>query len=128
LSELRKLKQQILEEGVDLRIDEVDWARIRALLPGDGSPDPEDLKVLLEMRTEARVVCPEFDAYFFPVFKAFLLADGKISVSEHFQLLRMLYGGGGIDPVERRFLEELRDDVREPTPEFEAMYEQVMRD
>jgi hypothetical protein len=29
------------------------------------------------MRTEARSVCPAFDTYFFPMFKAYLLADRK---------------------------------------------------
>jgi hypothetical protein len=57
---------------VDLKICEADWTRIRQLLPQDGYPPPEDLRILVEMRTEARSVCPAFDEYFFPVFKAYL--------------------------------------------------------
>lgn len=128
MSRLRELKQQILEDGVDMQIDDADWRRIRDLLPQDGQPGIEDLTALIELRTEARSVCPAFDAYFFPAFKSALLADGRISSTEHFQLLRMLYGGGGIDAAERRFLTELRQELRERNPEFEAMYQQAMRD
>jgi hypothetical protein len=128
VSKLRDLKNQILEEGVDLQIDEADWARIRDLLPGDSCPSSEDMRILLEMRTEARSVCPAFDSYFFPMFKASLLADGKISAMEQFQLLSMLYGGGGIDEGERRFLKEMKRELKEVSPEFELMYQQAMRD
>ena len=128
MSKLSELKGQILEEGVDLEIDASDWSRIRELLPESGPPSSDEVRLLLEMRSEARSVCPAFDVYFFPVFKAFLLADGKISAMEQFQLLRMLYGGGGIDPAERRFLQELRRELPEVSPEFEAMYQQAMRD
>jgi hypothetical protein len=128
VSKVRELKNQIMEEGVDMQIDDADWRRIRELLPPDGDPGIEDLQTLVELRTEARAVCPAFDAYFFPVFKAALLTDGRISASENFQLLRMLYGGGGIDAAERRFLNELRQDLREKTPEFEALYQQAMKD
>jgi hypothetical protein len=128
MSRLRELKTRILEEGVDMRIDEADWLRIRDLLPEDGAPSFGDLQVLVELRTEARSVCPAFDAYFFPIFKTALLADGRISTSEHFQLLRLLYGGGGVDAAERRFLHELRQELRERSPEFEVMFQQAMRD
>ena len=127
MSKLRELKSQIMADGIDLQIDDADWKRIRALLPREGPPDPDDLSVLTEIRTEARVICPAFDAYFFPVFKASLLADGKISSMEQFQLLRMLYGGGGIDDAERRFLRELRAELKDPSPEFEALYREAMK-
>jgi hypothetical protein len=128
VSKLRDLKPELLEEGVDLVISEADWDRIREHLPVDGPPPAEDLLVLLEMRGEARAVCPEFDEYFFPAFKAHLLADGTISKLEQFQLLRMLYGGGGIDAAEREFLRELRAELGTVEPEFEALYNQAMRD
>jgi hypothetical protein len=120
VSALRELKPQILSEGRDLEIDDADVALIRERLP-EGKLGTDDLMVLAELRGEARVVCPAFDQLFFPAFKAYLLADGKISLHEQFLLLRILYGGGGIDPAERRFLNELRNEVREMTPEFDAL-------
>jgi hypothetical protein len=127
MSQLRALKSQILVEGEDLNIDDSDVARIRDCLPADGVLSHDDLMVLSEMRTEARVVCPAFDQLFFPAFKAYLLADGKITLPEQFLLLRMLYGGGGIDEAERRFLRELRQEAREVSPDFERLYAQAMQ-
>jgi hypothetical protein len=128
MSTLRELKSQILVEGEDLRIDDADVALIRERLPADGSMSDEDLMVLAEMRRDARAVCPAFDRIFFPAFKAYILADGVVSHGEQFQLLRLIYGGGGIDPAERKFLQELRAEAQTVTPEFEALYRQAMRD
>jgi hypothetical protein len=126
MSQLRELKSQILAEGEDLRIDDADVDLIRERLPADGSLGADDLKVLTELRSEARAVSPAFDEIFFPALKAYLLADGKISLPEQFVLLRLLYGGGGIDAAERKFLIELRKEVREVTPEFDALYRQAI--
>ena len=121
MSKLRELKSVILAEGEDLRIDDADMALIRERLPAEGALGSDDLMVLAGLRSEARVVCPAFDALFFPALKSWLLADGKISLPEQFVLLRILYGGGGIDLAERKFLLELRKEVRETTPEFDAL-------
>src|SRR5438128_7500987 len=111
MSKLRELKSKILTDGDDMRIDESDWELLRRHLPRDGQLDLDDLQVLVELRSEARSVCPAFDKYFFPAFKTALLADGTISLSEQFALLRLLYGGGGIDRAERKFLQELHKEV-----------------
>jgi hypothetical protein len=126
VSQLRDLKSTILADGTDLHIDEADVELIRKSLPADGALSRDEVEFLTELRTEARAVCPAFDQLFFPAFKAHLLADGKISYPEQFSLLRMLYGGGGIDPAERQFLIELRKEVREPSPEFDALYKQAI--
>jgi hypothetical protein len=127
MSRLRELHSQILVDGEDLKLSEEDVARIQASL-GGGPLKCEDVKALVEMRAQARAVFPAFDQLFFPIFKTWLLADGKITLPEQFQLLRMLYGGGGIDQAERSFLQELRRDAKEVSPEFEALYQQAMRD
>jgi hypothetical protein len=128
MSTLRDIQSRVLTEGRDGCIDDSDLALIRQHLPASGPLSTDDLMVLAELRTQARSVCPAFDQQFFPAFKAFLLADGRISSHEQFLLLRMLYGGGGIDEAERRFLKELRQELKETSPEFEALYRQAMRD
>lgn len=125
-SQLRALKSEILAVGKDLWINQADAARIRDCLPADASTSLDDLKVLIEMRAEARAVCPEFDALFFPALKQHLLSDGRVSPEEQILLLRMLYGGGGIDDAERRFIQELRQELTEVSPEFEALYRDAM--
>ncbi|MBP3955671.1 hypothetical protein J8F10_10300 [Gemmata sp. G18] len=121
MSALRELKPQILSEGHDLHICDADVALIREHLPANGTIDQDDLMVLTEIRSEAYSSCAAFDELFFPAFKAYLLADGTISHHEQFLLLRMLYGGGGVDDTERRFLVELRNEVTVLTPEFEDL-------
>ena len=126
MSQLRDLKSTLLADGTDLRIDDADVELIRKSLPADGALSRDEVEFLTELRSEARAVCPAFDQLFFPAFKTHLLADGKISYPEQFSLLRMLYGGGGIDQAERQFLIELRKEVREPSPEFDALYKQAI--
>jgi hypothetical protein len=126
MSKLREAKERILLEGEDLRIDDEDMAVIRECLPPDGTISGEDLTVLAEMRREARVVCPEFDKLFFPALKNQILADGKVDFMEMFEILRLLYGGGGVDATKLAFLQELRKEAGEVSPEFEAMFKQAM--
>lgn len=121
MSALRELKSRILSEGFETRICDADVALIREHLPADGTIGAGDLMVLAEVRSEARFSCAAFDELFFPAFKAFLLADGMISQHEQFLLLRMLYGGSGVDDAERQFLVELRKEVAVLTPEFDAL-------
>lgn len=125
---LRKLKSEILREGEDLAIDCEEFARIKAALTNESSVTAEELKALTEMRTEARRVCPEFDEFFFGELRKALLADGQVDHYELFQLLSLLYGGGGIDATERDFLHKLRSEMKNASPEFEAFYQQAMRD
>ena len=127
MSRLRALKAEILVDGHDLVIDAAEVVRIRECLPTSGPIPRDDIGVLTEMRAEARAVCPAFDQLFFPALKKYILADGTISLEEQFLLLRMLYGGGGIDDAERKFLRELRQEAREVSPEFERIYAEAMR-
>ena len=128
MNTLRELKSQILAPGSDLWIDEDDVNRIRELLPTDGSISVTDLQVLTEMRVESRAVCAAFDELYFPALRESLLADGRICAVEHLTLLRMLYGGGGVDEAEKQFLRELRRDLTVVTPEFEALYQDAFSD
>src|SRR5258708_2403356 len=94
MNSLVELQDVFLQDGVDLEIDAREWARIRELLPAEGQPDVDDMRVLIEMRSTARTVCPQFDAYFFPTFKKYLLADGQLSPMEQFELMKLIFGGG----------------------------------
>lgn len=130
MSALRPIKSKILREGEDGVIDAQDFALIQSTLPPGPIAD-DDMKVLMELRSDARSVCSAFDAWFFPLFKEYLLADGQISPMEQFQILHMLYGGGGIDPAEKAFLQDLRKELTRlggMTPEFEKLFQQAMRD
>jgi hypothetical protein len=49
-------------------------------------------------------------------------------LTEQFHLLRMLYGGVGIDAAERKFLQELRAELPQPDPQFEQLFQTAMSD
>ena len=53
--------------------------------------------------------------------KRLLLADGKISPLEQLNLLRLLSGGGGVDAAEKRFLCELKSELRAASPELDSL-------
>jgi len=120
MSRLHELRSTVLQNG-KITPDEVD--HIRDLIQADNRLDLEDVRVLVELLSDATEVCPEFDELFFPALKEVILADGKIGCDEQFYLLKMLYSDGHLRDCERKFLEELRREVVETTPEFEALCE-----
>lgn len=119
---LKRLEANLLRDG---RITEAEVAIIREHVEADGRLDLEDVKFLVELLSEAREVCTAFDDLFFPALKEVLLADGKVGLDEQFYLLKMLYSDGHIRPREMQFLDELRREADETSPEFEALYREA---
>ena len=120
---LTDLRSQLLKDG---KITENEVGVIRAYIHSDGKLDIQDVRFLVELLSSANYVCPEFDALFFPALKDIILADGSIGSDEQFYLLKMLYSDGEIRESETQFLLELRSEVRELTPEFEALCETAL--
>lgn len=120
MSGLQKLRTRVLQ---DRKITRAEVACIREHIDRDGRLDLDDVKVLVELLSDATEVCPEFDELFFPVLKQVVLTDGLIGTDEQFYLLKMLYADGNLRDCERRFLAELRREVKQTTPEFEWLCE-----
>ena len=117
---LSDLHDQLLTDG---NITDAEVAIIRTAVERDGELDLEDVKFLIQLLTEANEVCPAFDEFFFATLKEVFLAGGKIGQDEQYFLLKMLYADGVLRENERAFLEQLRRDVAQVSPEFEAMCE-----
>ncbi|MEL6106057.1 MAG: hypothetical protein AAFU85_08475 [Planctomycetota bacterium] len=120
---LSQLQRELL---ADRRITPNEVAKIRTHIESDGKLDFDDVKFLCTILSEAEEVCSEFDELFFPALRRVLLADGTIDASEHFQLLRMLYGTGTVRESEARFLRDLRTESLEVSPEFEQLCTTVL--
>ena len=120
---MAQLHQLLAEHLNDQNITDDDVRIIRHAIEQDGKLDLEDVKFLVELLCQAKEVCPAFDDLFFPVLKEVLLQDGRIGADEQFYLLKMLYADGHVRPRELQFLEELRREASEVSPEFEQMYE-----
>ena len=123
MTNLYRLQSALLQ---DKRITDNEVGMIRDYVEEDGKLDLADVKFLVELLSNAQEVCPAFDDLFFPVLKEVLLADGKITMDEHFYLLKMLYSDGHVRDCEREFLLQLRDELDEVSPEFDALCEQVL--
>jgi len=120
MASLRELHSALLEDG---KISDSEVAVIRDFIRSDGRLDLDDMKFLVELLSDAREVCPAFDELFFPSLKEIILQDGRVGQAEQFYLLKMLYSNGKIRTSEKEFLLQLRDELQEITPEFDALCE-----
>ncbi len=123
MANLYRLQSELLK---DHKITDDEVAIIRDYIEEDGQLDLDDVKFLVGLLSGAHDVCAAFDDLFFPVLKQVLLADGRISMDEQFYLLKMLYSDGHVRDCEREFLFELRGQLAETTPEFEALCDQIL--
>jgi hypothetical protein len=115
----QQVRTQVLKDG---RITDNEVSLIRDAVQADGRLDMADVKLLVELLSEAVEVCPAFDELFFPVLRKVLLEDGRILADEQYYLLKMLYSDGVVRDVEREFLRELQREV-EPSPDFNRLCE-----
>jgi hypothetical protein len=70
---------------------------------------------------------PAFEQFFYQAIKDHILADGRIDAEEAAWLRRMLFADNKIDDEERKFLHELKGETKEICREFEALFEESMK-
>jgi hypothetical protein len=95
-------------------------------LEADSKFDLDDVKLLVELYCNTDQRCQAFDDLFFAVLDRVLLADGQISPSEEFYLLKMLYSDREIRQPEREFLLKLRQQTKSRSASFEALCETAL--
>ena len=105
----------------DRRISDAEVPLIREKLYADGELSQGDVKLLVELYCGTEEPSPSFDRLFFAVLEEVLLADGEISASEQYYLLKMLYSDRVIRDQERDFLRKLRTKLPSRSPEFESL-------
>ena len=123
MANLRKLQTELLSDG---KITSQEVSRIKAHVESDGALDHDDVKFLVELTSQAEWVCQEFDQFFFPVLREAILEDGRVTMDEQYQLLRMLYADGHVRPAEKEFIRDLYASVDEKTPEFTELCETAL--
>src|SRR5262245_4445979 len=99
---------------------------IREQLQSDGQLDIDDVKLLVELYCETENRCPKFDDLFFSVLEKVFLADGQITPSEEFYLLKMIYSDREIREPEREFLRRLRKKLTNKSASFEQLFETAL--
>jgi len=123
MGRLHQFREQLLR---DRKITDDEVELIRDYIRQDGKLDLDDVKLLVELQSEAVEISPAFDELFFPALKEVILADGRVGLDEQFFLLKMLYSDGHVRDREKQFLLEIRREAREVTPELEAMCEEAL--
>ncbi len=132
MADWRKLAiNTLLADG---KIDDDEIRALRKELWEDGKIDMEEVNFLVKLRNAAQKkakakkveVNPKFTALFFKAVKENVLADGKIDAAEAGWLREMLFADGKIDADERKFLEGVKKEAKETSPEFNRLYDECM--
>jgi hypothetical protein len=123
MSQFYRLLEQIQADG-GITDDEI--LPIRQYVNADGKLDIDDVKLLVELYCDADNRCPAFDELFFSTLEKVFLADGQISPSEEFYLLKMLYSDREIREPEREFLRQLRKQLPTRSATFESLFDTAM--
>src|SRR5262245_60694658 len=118
MSQLYKFLATIQADG-GIYDDEV--PSIREKLCEDGDLDADGVQLLIELYCETENRCPAFDHLFFSVLEKVLLADGKITPSDEYYLLKLRYSDREVREPEREFLRRLRKQLPERPASFEAL-------
>ena len=92
-----------------------------------GTPNLEDVRLLVELYTGVPKLSEAFENFFYGVIKKVILADGEIQPGEQFYLLKVIYSDRVIRPRELEFLRELRREAKSVTPEFETLCQQAFQ-
>jgi hypothetical protein len=113
-----------IQANGEISDDEV--PQIRQKLNEDSQLDVDDVKLLVELYCETENRSPAFDKLFFSVLEKVFLADGRITPSEEYFLLKMLYSDREIREPEREFLRRLRKQLPNRSESFEALFDTAM--
>jgi hypothetical protein len=107
----------------DGKICDADVLLVSEQLEADGQLDMADVKLLVELYCHTQERSPAFDNLFFTVLEKVFLADGQITPSEEFYLLKMIYSDRKICEREREFLRKLRKQIPQRTASFEGLFD-----
>ncbi len=110
----------------DRQITDDELPQIREKIYADGELSLGDVKLLIELYCGSDEPSPQFSRLLFAVLEEVFLADGELSPSEQYYLLKLLYSDRVVRDSEREFLKKLRTKLKSRSPEFEALYETAM--
>ncbi len=121
---LRQLGEEIVATG---KVDGHGLEVLRQHLYSGGKIDRQGADFLVELHKRVRHHTPAFERFFYQGIKDHLLADGRISPEGATWVRQMLCTDGKIDDRERKLLHELRGEARQTSQEFEALFNEGMK-
>lgn len=111
----------------DQKISDSELRLLSAHVYRNGSPNLDDVRLLVELYTGVAKPSEAFENFFYGVMKKVILADGEIQPGEQFYLLKVIYFDRIIRPRELAFLRELRREAKQITPDFEQLCQQAFQ-
>jgi hypothetical protein len=122
--ELRKIEQDILATG---KVDTHELETLRKRVYSGGKVARPEADFLVELHKRVQHRTPAFDDFFYQAVKDHILRDGQIGAEAAAWLREVVFADGKIDDEERKLLHELRGQARQVSREFEALYEESMK-
>src|SRR6185436_16906265 len=110
--------RHVLADG---KIDDGELEQLCRHVYRNGTPNLDDVRLLVELYTNVPQLSDAFENFFYGVLKKVVLADGEILPGEQFYLLKVLYSDRVIRPRELAFLRELRREAKQISPDFEQL-------
>ena len=124
MPDLGEFEQAILATG---RADGPELEALRRQLYAGGKIERPEADFLVELHKRVQHRTPAFEHFFYQAIKDHILAHGRINAEEAAWLRRMLFADGKIDDEERKFLHELKGEAKHVSREFEALFEESMK-
>ena len=121
---LRSIEEQILANG---RVEGHELELLRQALYADGKIDRPKADFLIELHKRVQYRTPGFEQFFYQAIKDHLLSRGRIDANDTAWLRQMLFADGTIRDEERKFLHQLKGEARQTSPEFEALFNESMK-
>jgi polyhydroxyalkanoate synthesis regulator phasin len=124
MQELRHVEEHVAEHG---RVDGNELQALQHELYANGKIDRKKANFLVELYKRVRSRSPAFEQFFYKALKDHLLENGRLTASKANWLRDALFSGGRIEDEARTFLHELKGEAREISPEFEKLFQEVMK-
>jgi hypothetical protein len=122
--DLREIEERLIANG---RVEGLEIELLRGLLTRDGKVDREEADYLVELHKRVPHRSHAFEPFFYNMIKKHVLMDGRIGKEETEWLREMVFFNNKVEDEERKFLRELKGEAREVSPEFEAFFEESMK-
>jgi uncharacterized tellurite resistance protein B-like protein len=121
--ELQDLEQRIEAKGT---VEQADIQKLRSVLNDDWKISRQEADFLVRFRNRVSFHSPDFQDLFSQSIRNFVVKDGRISAAETQWLRQWVYADRMADEKDKKFLRELRAEVTEVSPEFDAFYQEAM--
>ena len=125
MQNLRQIEQNVLANG---RVDGPELETLRQQVYAGGKIERRAADFLVELHKRVQHMTPAFEQFFYQAVKDYILSHGRIDAEETAWLRQMLFADGAIKDEERKFLHELRGEVKQVCREFEKLFLECMKE